>query len=253
MELNICHLYPDILNLYGDRGNIITMKRRLESRGISVNVDECSIGQPLDVNKYDIFFIGGGQDFEQEVLLRDLASGKGKDICTAVEEEKVFLAICGGYQILGHEWLLGDEVVQGLGIVDMTTERAAGGSGDRLIDNIVLTSPLAKRPVVGYENHAGRTHLGAGVEPFGAVASSTGHGNNDADKQDGVRYKNVVGTYLHGPLLAKNPEVADDLLARALQRFASRTGQPAIELAPLDDAVEQDANDAMVKKLGVHR
>ena len=253
MELNICHLYPDILNLYGDRGNIITMKRRLESRGISVNVDECSIGQPLDVDKYDIFFIGGGQDFEQEVLLRDLASGKGKDICTAVEEEKVFLAICGGYQILGHEWLLGDEVVQGLGIVDMTTERAAGGSGDRLIDNIVLTSPLAKRPVVGYENHAGRTHLGAGVEPFGAVASSTGHGNNDADKQDGVRYKNVVGTYLHGPLLAKNPEVADDLLARALQRFASRTGQPAIELAPLDDAVEQDANDAMVKKLGVHR
>ena len=163
------------------------------------------------------------------------------------------LGICGGYQILGHEWLLGDEVVQGLGIVDMTTERAAGGSGDRLIDNIVLTSPLAKRPVVGYENHAGRTHLGAGVEPFGAVASSTGHGNNDADKQDGVRYKNVVGTYLHGPLLAKNPEVADDLLARALQRFASRTGQPAIELAPLDDAVEQDANDAMVKKLGVHR
>ena len=102
MELNICHLYPDILNLYGDRGNIITMKRRLESRGISVNVDECSIGQPLDVDKYDIFFIGGGQDFEQEVLLRDLASGKGKDICTAVEEEKVFLAICGGYQMLGQ-------------------------------------------------------------------------------------------------------------------------------------------------------
>ena len=117
----------------------------------------------------------------------------------------------------------------------------------------MLTSPLAKRPVVGYENHAGRTHLGAGVEPFGAVASSTGHGNNDADKQDGVRYKNVVGTYLHGPLLAKNPEVADDLLARALQRLASRTGQRAIELAPLDDAVEQDANDAVVKKLGVHR
>ena len=165
----------------------------------------------------------------------------------------MLLAICGGYQILGHEWLLGDEVVQGLGIVDMTTERAAGGFGDRLIDNIVLTSPLAKRPVVGYENHAGRTHLGAGVEPFGAVASSTGHGNNDADKQDGVRYKNVVGTYLHGPLLAKNPEVADDLLARALQRLASRTGGEPIELAPLDDAVEQDANDAVVKKLGVHR
>ena len=104
MELNICHLYPDILNLYGDRGNIITMKRRLESRGISVTVDECSIGQPLDVNKYDIFFIGGGQDFEQEVLLRDLASGKGKDICTAVEEEKVFLAICGRREEAGGEY-----------------------------------------------------------------------------------------------------------------------------------------------------
>ena len=134
----------------------------------------------------------------------------------------------------------------------MTTERASGGSGDRLIDNIVLTSPLAKRPVVGYENHAGRTHLGDGVEPFGSVASATGHGNNDADKQDGVRYKNVVGTYLHGPLLAKNPEVADDLLARALDRLAARTGQPPLELSPLDDAVEQDANDAMTKKLGVH-
>ena len=159
-SLTIAHLFPDLLNLYGDGGNVRILEQRLRWRGI-----------PVEVKRV----------------------------------------------------------------------------------NHVLTSPLAKRPVVGYENHAGRTHLGAGVEPFGAVASSTGHGNNDADKQDGVRYKNVVGTYLHGPLLAKNPEVADDLLARALQRFASRTGQPAIELAPLDDAVEQDANDAMVKKLGVHR
>ena len=253
MELNICHLYPDILNLYGDRGNIITMKRRLESRGISVNVDECSIGQPLDVDKYDIFFIGGGQDFEQEVLLRDLASGKGKDICTAVEEEKVFLAICGGYQILGHEWLLGDEVVQGLGIVDMTTERAAGGSGDRLIDNIVLTSPLAKRPVVGYENHAGRTHLGAGVEPFGAVGVFHG-ARQQRCRQAGRRALQERGGHVSAwPAAGEEPRGCGHLLARALQRFASRTGQPAIELAPLDDAVEQDANDAMVKKLGVHR
>lgn len=175
------------------------------------------------------------------------------DLHAYVEDDGVLLAICGGFQILGHEWLLGEEVVKGLGLVDMTTERAPGGSGNRLIGNIALRSPLADQAVVGYENHAGRTHLGTGVEAFGDVASSTGHGNNDSDKRDGVRYKNVVGTYLHGPLLAKNPEVADDLLARALQRFASRTGQPAIELAPLDDAVEQDANDAMVKKLGVHR
>ena len=110
MELNICHLYPDILNLYGDRGNIITMKRRLEDRGIKVNIDECSIGQPLNADKYDIFFIGGGQDFEQEVLLRDLSSGKAQDIRTAVEEEKTFLAICGGYQMLGEYYKTWDGV-----------------------------------------------------------------------------------------------------------------------------------------------
>ena len=247
--LRICHLYPDLLNLYGDRGNILCMRRRLEWRGIDAEVTEVTVGQQADFTQFDLFFIGGGQDFEQEVLLSDLKAGKGSEIKAAIADGKTFLTICGGYQILGHEWLLGDEVVQGLGIVDMTTERAAGGSGDRLIDNIVLTSPLAKRPVVGYENHAGRTHLGAGVEPFGAVASSTGHGNNDADKQDGVRYKNVVGTYLHGPLLPKNPQVADALLARALERRARRAGVPVPELAPLDDAVENAANEYVRNRL----
>ena len=251
-ELVIAHLFPDLLNLYGDGGNVRILEQRLRWRGIPVEVKRVNHGETVDLSGVDLVMLGGGPDREQRLASTELM-GMREQLHAYVEDGGVLLAICGGYQILGHEWLLGDEVVQGLGIVDMTTERAAGGSGDRLIDNIVLTSPLAKRPVVGYENHAGRTHLGAGVEPFGAVASSTGHGNNDADKQDGVRYKNVVGTYLHGPLLAKNPEVADDLLARALQRFASRTGQPAIELAPLDDAVEQDANDAMVKKLGVHR
>lgn len=250
--LVIAHLFPDLLNLYGDGGNVRILEQRLRWRGIPVEVKRVNHGQAIDLSGVDLVMLGGGPDREQRLASAELMNMR-EQLHAYVEDGGVLLAICGGYQILGHEWLLGDEVVQGLGIVDMTTERAAGGSGDRLIDNIVLTSPLAKRPVVGYENHAGRTHLGAGVEPFGAVASSTGHGNNDADKQDGVRYKNVVGTYLHGPLLAKNPEVADDLLARALQRFASRTGQPAIELAPLDDAVEQDANDAMVKKLGVHR
>ena len=139
MELNICHVYPDILNLYGDRGNIITMKRRLESRGISVTVDECSIGQPLDVNKYDIFFIGGGQDFEQEVLLRDLASGKGKDICTAVEEEKVFLAICGGYQMLGQYYKTWDGVqLDFIGAINVHTI----GAKERMIGNYMYrTTP----------------------------------------------------------------------------------------------------------------
>lgn len=249
-ELVIAHLFPDLLNLYGDGGNVRILEQRLRWRGIPVEVKRVNHGETVDLSGVDLVMLGGGPDREQRLASAELM-GMREQLHAYVEDGGVLLAICGGYQILGHEWLLGDEVVKGLGIVDMTTERAAGGSGDRLIDNIVLTSPLAKRPVVGYENHAGRTHLGAGVEPFGAVASATGHGNNDADKQDGVRYKNVVGTYLHGPLLAKNPEVADDLLARALDRLAARTGQPAIRLEPLDDAVEQDANDAMTKKLGV--
>lgn len=249
-ELVIAHLFPDLLNLYGDGGNVRILEQRLRWRGIPVEVKRVNHGETVDLSGVDLVMLGGGPDREQRLASTELM-GMREQLHAYVEDGGVLLAICGGYQILGHEWLLGDEVVKGLGVVDMTTERAAGGSGDRLIDNIVLTSPLAKRPVVGYENHAGRTHLGAGVEPFGAVASATGHGNNDADKQDGVRYKNVVGTYLHGPLLAKNPEVADDLLARALDRLAARTGQPAIRLEPLDDAVEQDANDAMTKKLGV--
>lgn len=249
-SLTIAHLFPDLLNLYGDGGNVRILEQRLRWRGIPVEVKRVNHGETVDLSCVDLVMLGGGPDREQR-LASDELMGMRDQLRAYVEDGGVLLAICGGYQILGHEWLLGDEVVKGLGIVDMTTERASGGSGDRLIDNIVLTSPLVKRPVVGYENHAGRTHLGAGVEPFGSVASATGHGNNDADKQDGVRYKNVVGTYLHGPLLAKNPEVADDLLARALDRLAARTGQPAIRLEPLDDAVEQDANDAMTKKLGV--
>lgn len=250
--LVIAHLFPDLLNLYGDGGNVKVLERRARERGIPVEVRRVNHGEHVDLAGVDLVFLGGGPDREQRLASEDLMRMRD-DLHAYVEDDGVLLAICGGFQILGHEWLLGEEVVKGLGLVDMTTERAPGGSGNRLIGNIALRSPLADQAVVGYENHAGRTHLGTGVEAFGDVASSTGHGNNDSDKRDGVRYKNVVGTYLHGPLLAKNPEVADDLLARALQRFTSRTGQPAIELAPLDDAVEQDANDAMVKKLGVHR
>ena len=175
MELNICHLYPDILNLYGDRGNIITMKRRLESRGISVNVDECSIGQPLDVDKYDIFFIGGGQDFEQEVLLRDLASGKGKDICTAVEEEKVFLAICGGYQMLGQYYKTWDGVqLDFIGAINVHTI----GAKERMIGNYMYrTTPESSGSiVVGFENHSGKTYLGEDVAPLGMMIKGYGGG-----------------------------------------------------------------------------
>ena len=229
---------------------VIILAQRLRWRGIPVEVRRVNHGESIDLAGVDLVFLGGGPDREQRLASSELMRMRD-ELRAYVEDGGVLLAICGGYQILGREWLLGDEVVEGLGIVDITTERAAGGSADRLIDNIVLRSPLATLPVVGYENHAGRTRLGTGVEAFGSVASSTGHGNNEADKADGVRYKNLVGTYLHGPLLAKNPEVADHLLARALERSAARSGIAAPVLAPLDDSVEKSANEVLCKRFGV--
>ena len=245
----IAHLFPDLLNLYGDGGNVRILAQRLRWRGVPVEVRRVNHGESIDLAGVDLVFLGGGPDREQRLASSELMRMRD-ELRAYVEDGGVLLAICGGYQILGREWLLGDEVVEGLGIIDMTTERAAGGSADRLIDNIVLRSPLATLPVVGYENHAGRTRLGTGVEAFGSVASSTGHGNNEVDKADGVRYKNLVGTYLHGPLLAKNPEVADHLLARALERSAARSGVAAPTLAPLDDSVETGANETLCKRFG---
>ncbi len=246
--LVIAHLFPDLLNLYGDGGNVKVLERRARERGIPVEVRRVNHGEHVDLAGVDLVFLGGGPDREQRLASEDLMRMRD-DLHAYVEDDGVLLAICGGFQILGHEWLLGEEVVKGLGLVDMTTERAPGGSGNRLIGNIALRSPLADQAVVGYENHAGRTRLGVGVEAFGDVASSTGHGNNDSDKRDGVRYKNVVGTYLHGPLLPKNPQVADALLIRALERRARRAGVPAPELAPLDDAVENAANEYVRNRL----
>ena len=246
--LVIAHLFPDLLNLYGDGGTVKVLERRARERGIPVEVRRVNHGEHVDLAGVDLVFLGGGPDREQRLASEDLMRMRD-DLHAYVEDDGVLLAICGGFQILGHEWLLGEEVVKGLGLVDMTTERAPGGSGNRLIGNIALRSPLADQAVVGYENHAGRTHLGTGVEAFGDVASSTGHGNNDSDKRDGVRYKNVVGTYLHGPLLPKNPQVADALLIRALERRARRAGVPAPELAPLDDAVENAANEYVRNRL----
>ncbi|RDB58343.1 DUF1727 domain-containing protein [Paraeggerthella hongkongensis] len=247
--LVIAHLFPDLLNLYGDGGNVRILERRLRDRGVAVEVKRVNHGQSVDLADVDLVFLGGGPDREQRLASAELMRMRD-ELRAFVEDDGVLLAICGGYQILGKEWLLGDEVVEGLGIVDMTTERAAG-SADRLIDNIVLDSPLAQMPVVGYENHAGRTRLGAGVQAFGRVVSSVGHGNNDDDKQDGVLYKNVVGTYLHGPLLAKNPQVADALLARALERRAARAEVPAPSLTALDDTAEKAANEYLCKRLNV--
>ena len=241
MELNICHLYPDILNLYGDRGNIITMKRRLEGRGIKVNIDECSIGQPLNADKYDIFFIGGGQDFEQEVLLRDLSSGKAQDIRTAVEEEKTFLAICGGYQMLGEYYKTWDGVqLDFIGAIGVHTI----GAKERMIGNYMFrtTPESGDTVVVGFENHSGKTYLSEQVAPLGMMLS--GNGNNGEDKTEGARYKNVFGTYSHGSLLPKNPKLADHILRVALER---KYGEA--ELTPLDDSLETAAHDYMKRRL----
>lgn len=242
MELNICHLYPDILNLYGDRGNIITMKRRLEARGIGVSIEECSIGQPIDIDKTDIFFIGGGQDFEQEVLLRDLASGKGRDICTAVEEKKVFLAICGGYQMLGQYYKTWDgNQLDFIGAIDIHTI----GAKERMIGNYMYrtTPESGGTVVVGFENHSGKTYLGAGVAPLGMMLK--GYGNNGEDQTEGARYKNVFATYSHGSLLPKNPVLADFILQTALTRKYDRV-EP---LTPLDDEIENRAHDYMEERL----
>ena len=235
MELNICHLYPDILNLYGDRGNIITMKRRLEGRGIKVNIDECSIGQPLNADKYDIFFIGGGQDFEQEVLLRDLSSGKAQDIRTAVEEEKTFLAICGGYQMLGEYYKTWDGVqLDFIGAIGVHTI----GAKERMIGNYMFrtTPESGDTVVVGFENHSGKTYLSEQVAPLGMMLS--GNGNNGEDKTEGARYKNVFGTYSHGSLLPKNPVLCDFILQTAL----NHRYDGAEPLAPLDDTLELNAH-----------
>ncbi|WP_255467251.1 type 1 glutamine amidotransferase [Raoultibacter phocaeensis] len=247
--LRIAHLFPDLLNLYGDGGNVKCLAKRAAWRAIPVEVVAVNHGDTIDLSGIDIVFLGGGPDREQRLASEELLRMKS-DLAAYVEADGVLLAICGGFQILGTEWLLGNEGVEGLGIVDMATKRAEG-SADRLIGDIVLSSPLAKRPVVGYENHAGRTYLGKGLQAFGTVVSATGHGNNDVDKADGVLYRNVVGTYLHGPLLGKNPEVADHLLARALETRAARSGEKVASLSPLDDSVEEAANEYMVKRLGV--
>ena len=242
MELNICHLYPDILNLYGDRGNIITMKRRLEGRGIKVNIDECSIGQPLNADKYDIFFIGGGQDFEQEVLLRDLSSGKAQDIRTAVEEEKTFLAICGGYQMLGEYYKTWDGVqLDFIGAIGVHTI----GAKERMIGHYMFrtTPESGDTVVVGFENHSGKTYLSEQVAPLGMMLS--GNGNNGEDKTEGARYKNVFGTYSHGSLLPKNPVLCDFILQTAL----NHRYDGAEPLAPLDDTLELNAHRYMQERL----
>ena len=243
--LRIVHLFPDLLNLYGDGGNLRVLAQRCAWRGIPAEVVTVNYGESADLSQADIVFLGGGPDREQKLASEELLAMKDQ-LAQYVNKGGALLAICGGYQILGKNWLMGEESVEGLNIIDAETVRAGAGF-DRLIENIVLDSPLSDLPVVGYENHAGRTNLGEGMKPFGKVISSVGKGNNDTSGADGVRYKNTIGTYLHGPLLGKNPEIADHLLGVALTNKFGNEG--ALMLTPLDDAVEKAANAYMAQRL----
>lgn len=241
-EIKICHIYPDVLNLYGDRGNVVCLKNRLEQRGFRVSVTEAPIGTQINPNDSDFFFIGGGQDFEQEVLLKDLAAGKAEAIRKAVEDEKVFLAICGGYQMLGQYYKTWDgKQCDFIGALDIYTV----GSKKRMIGNFMFQTQGLNGPtkVVGFENHSGKTYLGEKVSPLGQILS--GHGNNGEDKTEGVRYKNVFGSYSHGPMLPKNPDFCDLLIKTVLER---KTGT-SVALQPLTDRLETLANNYMINRL----
>lgn len=243
MEIRIFYLYPEMLSLYGDRGNVTALVRRAAWRGIEVAVEEVGPGPGADFSRCDIAFIGGGQDREQSLIAADFKRHKSEGLLEAVEAGMPLLAVCGGYQLLGRFYrTAAGEELPGIGLFDAWT--VAGAS--RLTGNVVVESALpgVPRTIVGFENHAGRTHLGPGCAPLGRVV--VGHGNNGRDGWEGAVYRNAVGTYLHGPLLPKNPALADWLLGRALVRRYGAGAEAA--LAPLDDRVEEEAHRAAVRR-----
>ena len=238
MKIKICHLFPDALNLYGDRGNVLCMQKRLEWRGIDCEVDSLHTGEQKDLSGFDLFFMGGGQDFEQELLLRDLSGRNGREIRAAIEDGKTFLCICGGYQILGTHYETHDGTrCEFLGAVDLFTV----GGPKRLIGNYAFRLDDGST-VVGFENHSGRTCLGSGVTPLGQVLA--GSGNNGQDGTEGVHYKNVYGTYSHGPVLPKNPNLCDRILKTALERKYG-----TVSLPPLEDHFENQAHEQVLKHI----
>jgi len=237
-KLRVCALYPELMNIYADRGNIAVLRARCEWRGLGFELASTSLGDPLDVQAHDLFYIGGGQDRDQVAVAQDMAVTKREALHAARDRGAAILAVCGGYQLLGHSYQLGDEQLPGVGLVDLRTVRE---KGPRLIGNCAIEVDLGNGPriLAGFENHGGRTYLGADEQPLGHVLS--GHGNNGGDGYEGVRRGNVIGTYLHGPLLPKNVWLADRLIELAL----------GIELAPLDDRVEAAAHNSARRAAGV--
>ena len=240
MELRLLALYPEQMNIYADRGNILFLQHRCEWRDISFSYAAAGPGDRLDPGAHDLIYIGGGQDRDQRVVAVDLVDSKRQDLAPAVDDGAVLLAVCGGYQLLGHSYQLGTERIAGLGLADLETVREPG---ERLIGNVAIEADLGSGPqlIAGFENHGGRTYLGGGAQPLGRVVK--GVGNNGRDGFEGVRRDNLIGTYLHGPLLPKNAWLADRLIQMALGR---REGTEP-ELEPLDDSLEAAAHESARK------
>jgi CobQ-like glutamine amidotransferase family enzyme len=237
-RLRVCALYPELMNIYADRGNIAVLRARCEWRGLSFELASATIGEPLDQGAYDLFYMGGGQDRDQVAVAHDMAATKRDPLHAAADRGAVVLAVCGGYQLLGNAYEMDGEKLPGVGLVDLRTVRE---EGPRLIGNCAIEADLGtgERVIAGFENHGGRTYLGAGERPLGRVLK--GHGNNGRDGAEGVRRGNVIGTYLHGPLLPKNVWLADRLIELAL----------GVDLEPLDDRLEDAAHASARRAAGL--
>jgi CobQ-like glutamine amidotransferase family enzyme len=233
-------LYPDLMNIYGDRGNILTLLKRAEWRDYDARLIELGRGASDGMEDVDVFFFGGGQDREQALVYEDLLETKQAPLERAVASGAGVLAVCGGYQLLGHYYQTGEgERFPGIGLIDVHTE--AGKR--RFIGDVVVDSDLTDihpQTLVGFENHSGRTYLGPKAKPLGRVRM--GFGNNGEDHTEGCIQGGIVGTYLHGSLLPKNPHLADHLVRNALAR------RGVTELAPLDDSVEIAAHDKILAR-----
>lgn len=251
MKITIGYLYPDLMNIYGDTGNIICLKKRAQWRGIEVTIKNISVGNRIPTRQtgtpIDLYFFGGGQDQQQETVAKDLTNvGKGEIIKSEIERGVPLLSVCGGYQLLGQFYKPHNKPkLIGAGIFPAYTN----GSFDRMIGNIVIESQFGK--LAGFENHSGKTYLKKGLPagrqgalPFGMVIK--GFGNNGEDKTEGCIYKNAIGCYMHGPLLPKNPKLTDWLIKKALEVKY----QKEIELKPLDDTFELQAHNTAVRKFG---
>ena len=236
MRLRLLALYPEQMNIYADRGNILFLQRRCQWRNIGFDHATAGPGEDFDPAAHDLVYIGGGQDRDQRLVADDMLRSKRDALAAGIADGAVVLAVCGGYQLLGHSYQLGDERIPGLGLVDLETVREPG---PRLIGNVAIEAELGNGPmrIAGFENHGGRTYLGDETQPLGRVIR--GHGNNGRDGFEGVRRLNLFGTYLHGPLLPKNAHLADRLIQLALARQAG--AEP--ELAPLDDTLEASAHE----------